>query len=348
MSIVTLLDEGATLTIINSKIIDEIGGQIINSDSQIKGMEGTDSIIFSNKKVNLLIKGVSSIFSYNNVLIVNNLTLLMQCIASDLINVCETKTGIRISPYYTAAAIIIGQDNCELVITREFKEIVANKLFVSRTLLGWVIHGSCNGRNSEIVNFVKDKPQTNKDDVLNKMIKYYFDIDSIGIQNYSLINEDEKHALSTLEETSRYIDNAWEVGLPWKKGLIEIPDSRPQALRRLNCLEKKLDRDPQYANVYYREMNRLIEQGFAEKREKYLTSNRVWYLPQFGVQNANKPGRIRLVFDAAAKSNKTSFNDLVLPGPDLLQSLLGVIMRFIQFTIAIKADMRDMLLKIHI
>ena len=348
MSVVALRDEGATVTLINNRLIDEIGGKIIHSDSQIKGIGGTDSIIFSNKKVNLQIKGVNSIFSLNNVLIVNNLTLPMQCINSELINFCETKTGIRMSPCNTAADIIIGQDNCELILTRDFKKIVTNKLFVSRTLLGWVIHGSSYGRNSEIVNFVKEKPQANKDDELNKMVKHYFDIDSIGIHNYSLINEDENHALRTLEGTSRYVDNAWEVGLPWKKGLLDIPDSRPQAVRRLNCLEKKLDRDPQYANLYYSEMNRLIEQSFAEKREKGFTGNHVWYLPHFGVQNANKPGRIRLVFDAAAKSSKISFNDLVLPGPDLLELLLRVIMRFSQFAIAIKADMRDMFLKIKI
>ena len=50
----------------------------------------------------------------------------------------------------------------------------------------------------------------------------------------------------------------------------------------------------------------------------------MWYLSHFRVQKIDKPNKIRLVFDAAAKTKNTSFNDLLLSGPDLLKSLLGV------------------------
>ncbi|XP_066910474.1 uncharacterized protein [Clytia hemisphaerica] len=55
---------------------------------------------------------------------------------------------------------------------------------------------------------------------------------------------------------------------------------------------------------------------------------RTWYLPQYGVFNPNKPGKIRLVFDAAAKFQGTSLNDALYTGPDLLNNMLGVLMRF--------------------
>ena len=95
-------------------------------------------------------------------------------------------------------------------------------------------------------------------------------------------------------------------------------------------------------------MRRLFENGFAEKVVGDQINNRVRYLPHFGVQNVNKPGRVRLVFDAAAKTSGQSFNDLFLPGPQLLKSLLGVFMRFRQFFYAFKSDLKDMFLKIVI
>ena len=98
--------------------------------------------------------------------------------------------------------------------------------------------------------------------------------------------------------------------------------------------------------MYYYEINRLIENGFAKKCESKPTGNRIWYLPHFGVSNVNKPGKVRLVFDAAAETSSVSLNKLLLSGPDLLKSLLGVLMRFTQFHYAIKADLRDMFLKI--
>ena len=93
-------------------------------------------------------------------------------------------------------------------------------------------------------------------------------------------------------------------------------------------------------------MNRLISNGFAEITHEKPTGKRQFYLTHFGVQNVNKPGKVRLVFDAAAKTNGTSFNDLLLTGPDLLKNLLGVLMRFKQKRYAVKADLRDTLRRI--
>ena len=99
--------------------------------------------------------------------------------------------------------------------------------------------------------------------------------------------------------------------------------------------------------MYFTEMNRLIDKNFAVKAED-PPKGRIWYLPHFGVKNVNKPGKVRLVFDAAAKSGTKSFNDLLLTGPDFLKSLLGVLMRFRQNRVAVKGDVRDMFLKIKI
>lgn len=55
---------------------------------------------------------------------------------------------------------------------------------------------------------------------------------------------------------------------------------------------------------------------------------RVWYLPHFPVQN--KPGKVRIVFDAAARANGVCFNDALLQGPDLLQTLVSVLFKFRQ------------------
>ena len=95
-------------------------------------------------------------------------------------------------------------------------------------------------------------------------------------------------------------------------------------------------------------MDRLFVNDFAKEANEVPVGHRIWYLPHFGVVNINKPGRVRLVFDAAAKTSGKSFNDLLFTGPDLLKNLLGVLMRFRQKPYAIKSDMRDMFLKIKI
>lgn len=87
-------------------------------------------------------------------------------------------------------------------------------------------------------------------------------------------------------------------------------NSRTTALRRLYCLKRKLDLDPKFAEMYHREMKRLIENGFAKMASTNKTCSKLWYLPHFGVQNTKKPGKVRLVFDGAAKTVNTRFNSL--------------------------------------
>ena len=106
--------------------------------------------------------------------------------------------------------------------------------------------------------------------------------------------------MDILNKTSRRVNGSWEVGLLWKSDSKISDNGKANALYRLKLLERKLDRDSEYADKYYREMNRLIENGFAIKARESPKEDRQWYLLHFGVQNINKPGKVRLVFDAAA------------------------------------------------
>ena len=64
--------------------------------------------------------------------------------------------------------------------------------------------------------------------------------------------------------------------------------------------------------------------------------------------NPNKPGKVRIVFDAAAEHKWTSLNKNLLQGPDCTNSLVGVLLRFREENIALVADIESMFHQIKV
>ena len=58
--------------------------------------------------------------------------------------------------------------------------------------------------------------------------------------------------------------------------------------------------------------------------------------------NPHKPDKVRAVFDCAAKYKGTSLNDNLIRGPDLMNSLIGVLMRFRKERVALVANVEAM------
>jgi len=62
----------------------------------------------------------------------------------------------------------------------------------------------------------------------------------------------------------------------------------------------------------------------------------------------NRPGKARVVFDCAAKHKGTFLNDQLLTGPDLTNSVIGVLMRFCEEQVALSADIECMFHQIRV
>jgi hypothetical protein len=74
----------------------------------------------------------------------------------------------------------------------------------------------------------------------------------------------------------------------------------------------------------------------------------VWYLPHHPVHNPNKPNKVRVVFDAAAVYQSTSLNQQLLKGPDYTNRLVGVLLRFRQYPVAVVGDIEAMFHQVRV
>ncbi|CAG7827425.1 unnamed protein product [Allacma fusca] len=98
-------------------------------------------------------------------------------------------------------------------------------------------------------------------------------------------------------------------------------------------------------------MEEFIAKNYARQltvQELSSHSTKLWYLPHFSVTNPNKPIKMRLVFDAAAKSGGISLNDALMCGPDFLTPLPGHLFNFRHYPVAVTGDIREMFPQIKI
>ena len=218
--------------------------------------------------------------------------------------------------------------------------------FAARTKFGWTVFGDRSASSKG-----KLSCQAVSLDIL---LKSFFDVDTRASpvkEDGTFLCQSDKRALKILETTTKDLGERYEVGLLWASSNPSIPDNRSVAFQRLFATERRFARDPQYAENYSKIINEYINLGFARKlKQEELEGpiGRTNHLVHFGVTNPNKPGKLRVVFNAALPNQGTSLNELLLPGPDFLTSLVGVLIRFRVARIGVSADIEKMFLQVRV
>lgn len=72
------------------------------------------------------------------------------------------------------------------------------------------------------------------------------------------------------------------------------------------------------------------------------------FLPHHPVRNLDKPEKVRIVIDAAAKHDGVSLNDKFHIGPELLNSLAGALLRLREQRVGLPADIEVMFHQVRI
>ncbi|XP_063618732.1 uncharacterized protein LOC134791614 [Cydia splendana] len=186
-----------------------------------------------------------------------------------------------------------------------------------------------------------------EDDELIDQVKKHWSIEALGVTNKENVSPSDQRAIDIFNATVRKTAGGrYEVGQLWASDNVKLPPSYVMARSRLHNLEMKMRRNKDFAEDYEAQIQKLLQKGYAERIMEPPQTDRTWFLPHFNVFNLNK-GKGRAVFDCAAKSQGNSLNDYILSGPDLLRSLLGILLRFREWNFAVVADIQEMFLQIQ-
>ncbi len=248
--------------------------------------------------------------------------------------------------------ILIGVDNKKAFIPLEVREGPDELPMAIRTSLGWTVMGPDLSRDTDDSNGLGVFSTHVGIDDLHEQVERFWRTDSFGTAAPSLVTSRKPYSMDDLKAQERLDstlrqrpDGHYEVGMLWSEIPVNLENNRQLAEKRFSSLSRKLDKDPDMRTRYMEAMNGYISKGYARRltpEETRQSSDRTYYLPHHAVINPKKPSKLRVVFDAAAVYNGDSLNKHLLTGPDLINSLVGVLMRFRCGPVAISADIEGM------
>ena len=145
--------------------------------------------------------------------------------------------------------------------------------------------------------------------------------------------------MDLMDKSVKLQDGHYTMPLPFKCRPV-MPDNRSYAMTRFNHLQRKLKADPLLDSKYREFMTEIIDNGEAELVNDPNTEG--WYIPHHGVFHPLKPGKLRVVFDCSVSFRGVSLNQNLLQGPDLNNSLAGLLCRFRKEKVAVTCDIKKM------
>ena len=219
--------------------------------------------------------------------------------------------------------------------------------YAIKTRLGWTIVGPSDQKTNETsggsirVNRVGASAKEDIAKMLTKMYNSDF-TEKTGSEPSQSVEDHlwEKRVSDSIEMRN----GKYQIALPLKQEDVNMPNNRKMAERRVESLKRKFERDESFHQRYTECVEDLIREGHAEivPRDQIDRPGKTWYLPHHAVSHPAKPDKTRVVFDCSARYGGASLNDQLLQGPDLTNSLFGVLLRFRQEQVGFMADIRSM------
>ena len=283
-------------------------------------------------------------------------------VGNDTIDVDSLKTKyphlepIPLKKYnYAHVEMILGQDVFHSIRPLEYLDSdIKNTPVAVRLPLGWILSGplpSTTGLISTCFKAVATEKDT--DCELATQLRSWYEMESFGA--YKTVDSRsaaDARAEKILEDTTYHDGSRYQVGMLWAEEESSLPNNYFSAPVQLKSLERRLGRDTELKERYSKTINDDFSKGYIVKVDKtdcFKVSNpREWYLPHHPVINPHKPEKVRRVLNGAAKFQGHSLNNSLLTGPDLLQTLIHILLRFRQYPFAVSADIEGMFLQVGV
>ncbi|XP_031425669.1 uncharacterized protein LOC116220856 [Clupea harengus] len=255
---------------------------------------------------------------------------------------------VKIPSISAKVELLIGTNAPTLIEPWEVVNSQSGGPYAARTLLGWVVNGPLRSETGSAKSVTVNRISVARLEEL-LISQYNQDFSEVASEETTEVSIEDKGFLKMANEAVLN-DGHYNLKLPFRKADVCMPNNRQIAEQRLQSLRRKMEKDEQYKQEYVAFFNDIFESNYAEEvpqEELAQSTGKVWYLPHHGVYHPKKK-KLRVVFDCAASYQGVSLNTELLQGPDLTNSLIGVIMRFRKEPVAIMSDIKSMFHQVRV
>lgn len=230
-----------------------------------------------------------------------------------------------------------------------------NGPYAVKTILGWTVNGPLRAHTSaDSENCKYSQATVNRISVENVeqllLQQYNQDFPERLCDDKVEMSQEDQQFMSHMKDSTYHANGHYIIGLPKKKAVVTMPNNHSVAVQRALALKRKFKRNAVFHQEYCDFMKDMIKRGYAVKVPQNQLSRedgKVWYVPHHGVYHPQKK-KLRVVFDCGASFQGTSLNSELLQGPDLSNSLVGVLTRFRKEEVAVMADIEAMYYQVKV
>ena len=245
--------------------------------------------------------------------------------------------------------VLIGADYYWDIVEGEIKRENNERLIALKSKLGWLLSGPLTAKRPVAVSVNLASTHVLKvdialqDETLGDKINEFWSLDSIGIC------DKESSIYEECIDKIEFVNNRYEVNLPFKNENPILEDNYNLCLKRLKILKRKLDPNKRLLVEYDNIIKNQFHEGIIEKVTSPPLVGNTTYLPHRPVIREDKAStKVRIVYDASAKNKGPSLNESLYKGPCLTPLLFDVLLRFRAHDIALTADIEKAYLQISV
>jgi len=240
--------------------------------------------------------------------------------------------------------VLIGSDVYWSLVTGEIVRGKCGPVAIN-TKLGWVLSGPTEpvGSVSLLITHALHMNAIEADGP-DAVLRSFWELESLGIKG----EDDATYDYFT--NNVQFKNDRYEVALPWQDYHEPLPDNYNLSLSRLRGLLQRLKQNPEILREYNAIILDQLDKGVVERVDQSDTTPwKIHYLPHHAVIRRDKETtKLRVVYEASARSNGPSLNNCLYTGPKFNQKILEILLRFQSYAIAWTADFEKAFLMISV